>query len=77
MARLTEGAEAFFRLTQLRDAGWMVAVHNDYRLNGETMTFWLLTHPDGRWIKGEGPTDLAALTDAGRAALQQESEADG
>jgi hypothetical protein len=46
---------------QLRAAGWSVAVHNDYRLHGEPHTFWLWTHPDGRWIKGEGRTDAAAL----------------
>jgi hypothetical protein len=46
----------------LREAGWSVAVHNDYRLNGEAHTFWLWTHPDGRWIKGEGRTDEDALS---------------
>jgi len=46
----------------------MVAVHNDYRLNGEAMTFWLLTHPDGRWVKGEGKTDAEALNQI-RASL--------
>lgn len=49
-ARLT-AAEGVDRL---RSEGWSVAVHNDYRLAGERMTFWLFTHPDGRWIKGEG-----------------------
>ncbi len=48
-------------LTQLRAAGWMVAVHNDYRLDGKSMTFWLLTHTDGRYVKGEGETDGQAL----------------
>jgi hypothetical protein len=51
-------------LDALRAAGWMVAVHNDYRLHGEPHTFWLLTHPDGRWIKGEGRTDAEAITQA-------------
>lgn len=46
----------------------MVAVHNDYRLNGELMTFWLFTTPDGRAVKGEGRTDAEAL-DQVRAAL--------
>lgn len=55
-------------LEALRGAGWSVAVHNDYRINGEAMTFWLFTHPCGRWIKGEGRTDAEALT-AARAAL--------
>ena len=45
----------------LRERGWSVAVHNDYRQHGECCTFWLLTHPNGRWVKGEGRTDAAAL----------------
>lgn len=28
---------------RLRSEGWSVAVHNDYRLNGEPHTFWLFT----------------------------------
>jgi len=58
-ARLT--VEAFRMLDRLRADGWSVAVHNDYRLNGTPMTFWLLTHPSGRYIKGEGRTDAEAL----------------
>lgn len=54
-------AGATYRLAVLRGAGWSVAVHNDYRLNGEAMTFWLFTHGNGRWIKGEGRTDDEAL----------------
>jgi hypothetical protein len=38
----------------------MVAVHNDYRLNGELHTFWLFTKDD-RAVKGEGKTDAEAL----------------
>ena len=45
----------------IREAGWNVAVHNDYRLDGEVFTFWLFTHPDGRWVRGEGKTDAEAL----------------
>ena len=48
---------------KLRVDGWSVAVHNDYRLNGEPHTFWLWTHPNGRWIKGEGKTDAEALSE--------------
>jgi hypothetical protein len=48
-------------LARLRAAGWTVAVHNDYKQNGELFTFWLFTHPDGRWLKGEGRTDAEAL----------------
>lgn len=54
------GSEA--ALAQLRDLGWTVGVHNDYRLAGNSMTFWLLTHPDGRYVKGEGLTDADALS---------------
>jgi hypothetical protein len=52
----------------IRALGWSVAVHNDYRQNGKSFTFWLVTHPDGRWHKGEGQTDSAAL-DQIRAAI--------
>lgn len=42
-------------LHQLRQDGWMVAVHNDYMQNGQRHTFWLFTHPDLGWfVKGEG-----------------------
>ena len=44
----------------IRALGWVVAVHNDYRLDGEAHTFWLFTK-DGRAIKGEGRTDAEAL----------------
>jgi hypothetical protein len=32
----------------------MVAVHNDYRQGGELKTFWLMTHPSGRYVQAEG-----------------------
>ncbi len=48
----------------LRAKGWSVAVHNDYRIGGKRMTFWLLTHASGYWIKGEGETDAEALNQA-------------
>lgn len=59
----------------LRQSGWSVAVHNDYRLNGLAHTFWLWTHPNGRWIKGEGLTDKAALAEcvAAHAAIEAKS----
>jgi|SRR5208282_1619638 len=58
-------------LTTLRMNGWMVAVHNDYMLNGQAMTFWLFTHPKtGRFIKGEGKTDAEALEQCAAAALR-------
>ncbi len=48
-------------LKALRNDGWSVAVHNDYQQDGEPFTFWLLTHPDGHYVKGEGRTDTEAL----------------
>ena len=62
-------------LGRLRGAGWVVAVHNDYRLDGEPHTFWLLTHPDGRYVKGEGRTDAAALAQCELSALPTPGEA--
>jgi hypothetical protein len=50
------------RLAALRGKGWTVAAHNDYRLDGELKTFWLFTHPDGRYAIGEGDTDSIALS---------------
>lgn len=52
----------------LRDAGWAVAAHNDYRLDGMPRTFWLLTHPGGWYAKGEGKTDAEALMEVAQAA---------
>lgn len=50
--------------TELRSLGWAIAVHNDYRLQGQKYTFYLWTHPNGRWIKGEGHQgQTAALED--------------
>lgn len=46
----------------LREAGWMVAVHNDYRLNDVFHTFWLMTKGD-KCVKGEGKTDEEALNE--------------
>ena len=48
-------------LADLRENGWRVAVHNDYRLDGRDMTFWLFTHKAGLFIQGEARTDLGAL----------------
>lgn len=56
------------RLESLRSAGWTVAVHNDYRLNGQSMTFWLFAHHAGVWCKGEGRTDEEALEKAAAQA---------
>ena len=48
-------------LRKIREAGWSVAVHNDYRQGGVPHTFWLFTHPTGGWLKGEGRTDEQAV----------------
>lgn len=48
-------------LRWMRQAGWRVAVHNDYEQNGQTHTFWLLTNPGKTYVKGEGLTDQEAL----------------
>ncbi len=45
----------------IRAKGWSVASHNDYYIRGENFTFWLFTHPDGRYVKGEAHTDIEAL----------------
>lgn len=58
-------------LSTLRAAGWRVAVHNDYSLNGVDMTFWLLTHPCGIYVKGEGRTDNEALFECERQCRQK------
>lgn len=50
--------------TDLREAGLTVAVHNDYRQDGEPRTFWLMTAVHkGQMIalKGEGKSDEEAL----------------
>jgi len=64
---LTVTQEADF----MREQGWSVAVHNDYRLNGEDHTFWLWTHPSGRFVKGEGRTDQEALKQCAEAILSR------
>jgi hypothetical protein len=59
--------QAFAVLGRLRDAGWVVAVHNDYRQGGTLHTFWLFTKGD-RCAKGEGRSDAEALSAAAVAA---------
>lgn len=54
-------------LKQMRDAGWRVAVHNDYQQDGRPHTFWLFTGGSGAImlaVKGEGETDEEALEEA-------------
>lgn len=55
------GPGPFTLLDLLRANGWIVAVHNDYRQSGKQRTFWLMTHADGTYVKGEGDTDMEAL----------------
>ena len=54
----------------IRQCGWVVAIHNDYKQNGVNHTFWLFTQKsaakadglgDGSYIMGEGKNDAAAL----------------
>lgn len=48
----------------IRAKGWMVAVHNDYKLNGVFNTFWLFTKDHNGTtiaVKGEGVSDSIAL----------------
>jgi hypothetical protein len=62
------GFDGFGYLESLHNKGWTVAVHNDYRMDGEMYTFWLFTHLDGRYVKGEGKTEHEALKQAYEAA---------
>lgn len=55
----------------LRDKGWMVAVHNDYRQDGKLHTFWCFTKGDLQ-TKGEGLSDAAALNEVRRRVAQLE-----
>lgn len=57
----------------IRQLGWTVAVHNDYRSYGKSHTFWLFTK-DGRAVKGEGRNDAAALDCVRVAIAEQEGE---
>jgi hypothetical protein len=51
------------QLEYLRRNGWSVAIHNDYRQNGESFTFWLLVDSEGWTVKGEGNTDAEAFAE--------------
>ena len=50
----------FHLLSLIRQEGWVVAIHNDYKQDGKFHTFWLFTKGD-RCKKGEGRTDFEAL----------------
>lgn len=53
----------------MRNRGWSVAVHNDYKIQDKWFTFWLFTHPDGRYVKGEGVTDEEAIREALKSSI--------
>lgn len=59
----------------MRRDGWMIAVHNDYRLNGVPHTFYLFTHPCGVWAKGEGTSDVEAICEASAQAEARKKQA--
>ena len=75
-------AEPSFPLTfgspnpdDLRAKGWVVAVHNDYRVSGIPYTFWLFTHRHSpRSIRGEGESDAEALDEVRREIERQAGE---
>ncbi len=56
----------------LRQKGWVVAVHNDYKQNGTLKTFWLFTKGN-RCAKGEG-TDVEAFTQILKEVEEQERD---
>jgi hypothetical protein len=48
-------------LSILRNDGWMVARHNDYKLGGIARTVWLVINDKGQYVLGDGKTDMDAL----------------
>lgn len=60
-------------LMELRQRGWMVAVHNDYKQGGEHMTFWLMTKGNVAF-KGEGANDMCALSELANHVVRYEDE---
>src|SRR5258705_13835176 len=77
---MKDGIDFFRTLVGLRSRGWKVAVHNDYRIGGKDMTFWLMTHETGAFLKGEGETDMDALMEIdqqARAARRVKSSGGG
>jgi hypothetical protein len=48
-------------LAQLREKGWCVAAHHEFEMHKQLRTFWLFTHPCGRWIKAEGAATSEVL----------------
>ncbi len=48
-------------LAQLRKMGWLIAEHHEFEVHKQLRTFWLFTHPCGRWIKAEGDVSREVL----------------
>jgi hypothetical protein len=48
-------------LAELRKLGWLIAAHHEFELHKQLRTFWLFTHPCGRWIKAEGAASSEVL----------------
>lgn len=74
-SRLTAANARDYSPDDLRELGWSVAVHNDYRNHGNPYTFWLMTK-DGRALKGEGATDAEALNEIRKQIAQPEKDPD-
>ena len=66
--RATQPQAAQAAADDLRSAGLLVAVHNDYLMHGNQYTFWLFVDRSGMSYKGEGLTDADALNQV-RAVL--------
>jgi hypothetical protein len=58
----SSGKTALIQLDSIRKKGWVVAIHNDYKVNGMPYTFWLFTKDPNLAVKGEGINDNVALS---------------
>lgn len=67
---------SFEMFVKMRQDGWTLAVHTDYRLNGKPHTFYLWTHEEtDRFVNGEAVSDYLAMElclDA--AAIREQAE---
>lgn len=70
--RSPDGVSLERLLESIRSYGYAVGIHNDYRLNGQKFTYWQFTHPDGTYLKGEGPTDKEALNEVMEKIYQEQ-----
>ena len=48
-------------LAELRKMGWTVAAHHEFEMQKQLRSFWLFTHPCGKWIKAEGAVSSELL----------------